>query len=183
MIAMLLEEYDLDYVLGSVHQVNGKSICTDHSQSDFRNQHPTEAIEEYYQHMKMAVESGIFDAISHPDYFRKFQTYPSEWRDYGDTVYSVIDALKSYGIGFEINTSGYRHGIGDKFPRDEFIEAAYSVGVRTVTLGSDSHYCDSIGYKIKESAEMLKQFGYDRISTFNSRRESTIPIEKIITEK
>jgi histidinol-phosphatase (PHP family) len=182
-IAKLLDEYDLDYVLGSVHQVNGVNIASGHTGANqfFKNRTPTEAIEDYYQHMKLAVESEIFDTISHPDYFRKFQAIPTEWNEYGDTVLSVIDAMKSYGVGYEINTSGYRHGIDDKFPRDEFIQAAYAAGVKNVTLGSDSHYCDTIGYGIMDAAKLLKRMGYKTVSTYNARRENIISIDKVLS--
>lgn len=131
----------------------------------------------------MAIMSGIFDAISHPDYFRKYQKTPAEWSQYGGTVIEAIDSLKSYGVGFEINTSGYRHGIGDKFPRDDFIKAASKAGVKTVTLGSDSHHVETIGYKITNTAQLLKNMGYTSFSTFNARKETTNEIDKMLKRK
>ncbi len=60
--------------------------------------------------------------MSHPDYFRKFLSVNSvSWKEYGENALKAIDSLKSYNVGFEINTSGYRHGVGDKFPVDCFI--------------------------------------------------------------
>ena len=180
-IGKLLDEYDLDYVLGSVHEVNGINIATGNfPEPFFKNKKITEAINEYYSLWKMAIESELFDVMSHPDYFRKRQKIPAEWCDYGDKVFESIDALKSYGVGYEINTSGYRHGITDKFPRDEFIGAASKARVKTVALGSDSHYVETLGYRIRESAQLLESMGYKTISTFNARRETTVPIKKII---
>ncbi len=183
-IAHLIDEYDLDYVLGSVHEVNGINIATGKSHEPFfNNRNVTEAINEYYKLWKMAIESEIFDAMSHPDYFRKFQKTPIYWREYGEAVYEAIDSLKSYGVGYEINTSGYRHGIYDKFPCDEFIYAAFKAGIKTVTLGSDSHHVETIGYRIQESAQILKEMGYNSVSTFNARKENAIPIKKVIGSK
>jgi histidinol-phosphatase (PHP family) len=183
-IAHLIEEYDLDYVLGSVHEVDGINIATGNSPEPFFNHKSlTEAIDEYYRLWQMAIESEIFDTMSHPDYFRKFKKTPIYWKDYGGVVYNAIDSLKSYGVGYEINTSGYRHGIYDKFPCDEFIWAATKAGVKTVTLGSDSHIVDTIGYRVKESAVLLEEMGYKSVSTFNARREHTIPLKKVIGSK
>jgi histidinol-phosphatase (PHP family) len=128
----------------------------------------------------MAIESEVFDVMSHPDYFRKTVTHEIRWEDYGTAVYDAIESMKSYGVGFEINTSGYRHGIGDKFPRDEFIMKAINAGVDTITLGSDSHMVHTLGYQIRNAAEILDAFGLKSISIFNARTEEKVPIEKVL---
>jgi histidinol-phosphatase (PHP family) len=119
--------------------------------------------------------------MSHPDYFRKFLPINSvSWRDYGENVLKPIDSLKSYNVDFEINTSGYHHEIGDKFPLDEFIQNAKETGIKTITLGSDSHYPGTLGYKQRDIARKLKDQGFQTVSTYKSRRESRILIEKIL---
>ena len=183
-IAHLIDEYDLDCVLGSVHEVDGVNIATGKTPEPyFNNRNITEAIDQYYEVWRMAIESEIFDVMSHPDYFRKYKKAPIYWKDYGGAVYDAIDSLKSYGVGYEINTSGYRHGIYDKFPCDKFIWAAAKAGVKTVTLGSDSHITDTIGYRAKESAQLLEELGYKTVSTFNARKEHTIPLKKVMGSK
>jgi histidinol-phosphatase (PHP family) len=119
--------------------------------------------------------------ISHPDYFRKFLPVNSvSWEEYGENALKAIDSLKSYNVGFEINTSGYRHGVGDKFPVDSFIQRAKEIGIETITLGSDSHFPGTLGYKLIDTAKKLKKEGFETVSTYKSRREKHIPIDKIL---
>ena len=181
-IDKLVNEYDLDFVLGSVHTINGKNIgVSEASHEFFYGQSVSSSIEEYFKHWRYAVESEIFDVMSHPDYFRKFLPVKSVgWEDYGENVLLALDALKSYNVGFEINTSGYRHGIEDKFPVDEFILTARDIGINTITLGSDSHYSGTLGYKLRDAAKFLKEEGFSTVSTFKSRRESRVPIDNIV---
>ncbi|MBD3205723.1 histidinol-phosphatase HisJ family protein [Candidatus Bathyarchaeota archaeon] len=180
-IDKLVNEYDLDFVLGSVHTIDGKNIgVSETSYELFENKSVKSVIEDYFKQWGYAVESEIFDVMSHPDYFRKFLPVNAvEWGDYGENVLKALDALKSYNVGFEINTSGFRHGIEDKFPVDDFIYNARDIGISTITLGSDSHYPGTLGYKLLDAAIFLKKEGFRTVSTFKSRRESRVPIDNI----
>jgi histidinol-phosphatase (PHP family) len=183
-IDRLINEYCLDFVLGSVHEVNGFSIGTEKtSRSFFAGRSLTGAIDEYFGLWRQAIESEIFDVMSHPDYFRKHINtlgIQASWDEYGAQVYNAIDCLRSYGVGFEINTSGYRHGIEDKFPVDEFIQAAKEAGVRSITLGSDSHFVETLGYRLITAASQLSDDGFKTVSVYKDRREDRVPLSRLI---
>jgi histidinol-phosphatase (PHP family) len=181
-IDKLVNQYDLDFILGSVHVIQGKNIGVSKTSYEFfKGKKITEAIEEYYEQWRYAIESEIFDVMSHPDYFRTFLPFNSvSWEDYGENVLRAIESLKSYNVGFEINTSGYRHGVGDKFPVDGFIQRTKEIGIKTITLGSDSHFPGTLGYKLIDVANKLKEEGFKTVSTYKSRRESHVPINKIL---
>ena len=183
-IDRLINEYSLDFVLGSVHEVNGFNIGSEStSRSFFSGRSLTEAIDEYFGLWRQAIESEIFDVMSHPDYFRKYlknSAVKATWDKYGTQVYRAIDQLKSYGVGFEINTSGYRHGIDDKFPVDGFIRAAMEAGVRTITLGSDSHYVETLGYRLTNVASQLSSDGFKTVSVYKDRREERVPLSRLV---
>jgi histidinol-phosphatase (PHP family) len=182
-IAKILDEYNLDFVLGSIHDVHGLNITVNNpSNLFFHSKRTSEVLDEYYHLWKMAVESELFDVMSHPDYFRKIVNEKIHWSQYGNVVYEAIDALKSHEVGFEINTSGYRHGIDDNFPRDEFIQTAIDSGVKIITLGSDSHLTATIGYRLKDAAKTLDDLGIKQVSTFTERREKKVSINKILKD-
>jgi histidinol-phosphatase (PHP family) len=182
-IERILDEYPLDFVLGSVHEVNGLNIALKtSSRRFFYSKKIPEAIDQYYRLWQQAIETEIFDVMSHPDYFRKTVSHEIQWDSYGTAVYDAIDSMRRYGVGFEVNTSGYRHGIGDKFPRDEFISKAIDSGVNTITLGSDSHMVHTLGYQLQEAAEVLNSFGVKSVSIFNGRHEEKVPIDKVLPE-
>jgi histidinol-phosphatase (PHP family) len=181
----LLDEYSLDFILGSIHYVNGWDIGKEKDAKSFFTGRPLEeGFNEYFDLCRMAVESGLFDIMAHPDYFRKcLQQFrePVDWSEYGSKVYNFIDSMISYGVGFEVNTSGKKHGTGDNFPVKGFLEAAREAGVKRVTVGSDSHTTDTLGKGIEEALRGLANCGYNSISVFKDRRRTKIPIEKMIT--
>lgn len=180
----LLDEYDLDFVLGSVHVVNGWDIGKKDEVKRFFLERPLEeAVDEYFETWRSAVESGLFDVMAHPDYFRrsicKFRK-PINWQEYGSMVFESIESLASNDVGFEINTSGYRHGIGDNFPIRGFLMAAREAGVKRVTVGSDSHITETLGCGLCEAVEELKDVGFKTISVFRNRRNNKIPIDQVV---
>lgn len=77
---------------------------------------------------------------------------------------------KKNGIGFEVNTGGWRRYQNEQFPRKEILEMLYNAGVRKVTIGSDCHKVEEFGYYIKEGLEVLKKSGFKRVCTFTGRQ-------------
>ncbi len=184
-IEAILEEHPLDFVLGSLHYIHGYDIGSRiGSREFFGGRGIEEALTIYYRGWGQAVESGLFDVMAHPDYFRRFlpETYPEgvTWEQYGDSVYSAIDSLASHGVGVSVNSSGWRHGIGDVFPVRGFLEATREAGVDVVTIGSDSHRVEGLGANTLRSAERLREAGYSHIYTYESRRGKKVPLEDVV---
>lgn len=184
-IGGIVDEYSLDYVLGSLHYVKGIDIGSKrHSPAFFLGKKIEEAIDVYFEEWKRAVESCLFDVMAHPDYFRKFLSLthetPVPWESYGSMVYSAIDSLKSYNVGIEVNSSGWRHGIGNVYPILEFLKAAKEVGVDKIVVGSDCHRIKDLGVNTIKSVERLRGAGYDHLCIFENRRDRRISLSKVI---
>jgi histidinol-phosphatase (PHP family) len=179
-IERILGEHDLDFVLGSTHYVNGVDIGHPARAKEFFSNRPlSEGVDEYYRVWRQAVESGLFDVMAHPDYWKKFVHLfrnPPMWSEFGDEVYSALDALKKHHVGIEVNTSGVRHGAGGFFPMQEFLIAARAAGVNTITIGSDSHVVDTLGYGWWEAVRQLKLAGFYEFSRFRRHKNSQSPL-------
>lgn len=170
----ILDNYSLDFVLGSVHCVNGYNIGDRGIAEDFfRGCQLSVRVDEYYKVWKQAVESGLFDVMAHPDYWKKYIHLfrsPPKWSEYGDMVYSAIDSLKAYNVGFEVNTSGKIHGVSGFFPAQEFLLAAHEAGVNIVTIGSDSHSIGTLCYRFNEALNQLKNAGFTELALFKKQK-------------
>ena len=184
-IEAILDEYPLDLVLGSMHYVRGIDIGSRrHSPAFFLGKRIDDALEIYYEEWRKAVESGLFDVMAHPDYFRKYlglsHSTPISWEDYGSTVYEAIDSLKSHRVGIEVNPSGWRHGIRDVYPIKGFLETANKAGVEKVTIGSDCHSWESLGKNTLKAARRLEEAGYDHLCVFEGRRNRKIDLSEVV---
>jgi len=177
-IERILDEHSLDIVLGSTHYINGVDVGSRRQAEELFTGRPiSEGADEYYTVWRSAIESGLFDVMAHPDYWRKhihLFRQPIGWEDYGSAVYDCLDSLASHGVGIEVNTSGYRHGIGGSFPVQQFLDESYRAGVRTITVGSDSHTASGLGYRLDEAVKQLRRAGYSTLSSFRGRKNHPI---------
>jgi len=181
----LLSEYPFDFILGSVHVVNGHEIASGRDSAAFFEGRPLdEAISEYFDIWRKAIESGLFDVMAHPDYFKKylslFRSQPLSWRELKPHALDAIQTLVEYNVGFEVNTSCMRHGVGEFFPLQEFVKAAYDAGVKRVTVGSDTHIKETLGYRISDALSCLYDAGFRRVDLYKGRKSFGADISRFL---
>ncbi len=184
-IEEILDEYPLDYALGSLHYVRGIDIGSRRqSPSFFLGKELGDALDIYFEEWGKAAESGLFDVLSHPDYFRKYLSLthemPVSLQEYGPKVLDVFDILRSQGVGIGVNTSGYRHGIGDLYPIKGFMRAAREAGIETAVVGSDCHTVGDLGRNTLGAAHRLKREGFDHICVFVGRKSRRVSLSEVI---
>ena len=183
-IESVLMSHDFDFILGSTHYINGVDIGSQTQAEDyFANRSIKKAADEYYTVWKKAIESGLFDVMAHPDYWRKhlhFYDKTAFWGDFGSVVYDALQMATDNDVGIEVNTAGERAGTGCFYPLQEFLVAAHEAGIKNVTVGSDSHIAGTLGYRLDEAARMLKDAGFTDISTFRRRHSSHTRIEQML---
>jgi histidinol-phosphatase (PHP family) len=178
------KEFSLDFMLGSTHYIKKIDIGSKRQvQYFFEGRSLEDAADEYFGVWKEAIETGLFDVMAHPDYWRKFLHFyrekPAEWEEYGSIIHEALGSLVDNGVGFEVNTSGYKHGLNDNFPLQEFLNAAFKAGVKNVTVGSDSHKVSNIGFGIFRAIKQLSVAGFKNISVYENRKSRLIPIESL----
>jgi histidinol-phosphatase (PHP family) len=180
----ILSSHDFDFILGSTHYINGVDIGSQtQAEGYFADRPLSRAADEYYTVWKRAIESGLFDVMAHPDYWRKYLHFygkTASWGEYGSRVYDALESAADNGIGIEVNTAGERAGTGHFYPLQEFLVAAYEVGIKTVTIGSDSHTAGTLGYRLDEAARMLKAAGFNSLSSFEARKSKKTPIDTLL---
>jgi histidinol-phosphatase (PHP family) len=181
----ILDEYNWDFILGSVHLVGDWDVGSRRRSPGFFEGRPlVEATSEYFALYKDAIETGFFDMMSHPDYWRRYlhqlHSEAASWEDYSDTCLEAIDTLKSYDMGVEVNSSGRRHEHGVQYPIREFMVAVHDAGIGKVNIGSDSHLPEHLGFWLPEAVEMLKTIGFKHITSFSGRKPISNPINSVV---
>jgi len=184
-IEEILDEYPLDYALGSLHYVRGIDIGSRRqAPSFFLGKELVDALDIYFEEWGKAAESGLFDVLAHPDYFRKYLSLthemPVSFEEYGSKVHDAIDILSSHGVGIGVNSSGYRHGIGDHYPIKGFLRAAREAGIDTVVVGSDCHTVGDLGRNTLTAANRLKREGFDYVCVFEGRKNRRVSLSEVI---
>ena len=164
----LLAPYPWDYLLGSVHFIDGLGVDGEPRLIDEVG--PEEAWRRYFETLAAGAHSGLFDSLSHPDLVKIFGVRADAF-EYD----AIADAIAAAGVAVEVSTAGLRRPVRELYPHPDFLAACHARGV-PVTLGSDAHSPDVVGRDFDRARELLQQAGYDTITVFEQRRARQEPL-------
>ena len=184
-IEEIVDEYPFDFILGSLHYIRGIDIgLSKTSPQFFRGRPIEESLNIYYEDWGEAAQSGFFDVLAHPDYFRRYLSQSDiedpSWAQYGTKIHEAFNILKNNKVGIEINTSGYKHGLDSAYPITEFIQAARDAGVKIVTIGSDTHTVEELGAYTRKSVAALQKAGFDYTCVFKNRKARKVNLRDVM---
>ena len=157
----LLAPYPWDYLLGSVHYVDGLGVDCEPRLLDAVG--VEEAWRRYFDRLEAAARSGLFDSLSHPDLVKIFGER-AEF-DYGP----VADAVAEAGVAVEVSTAGLRKPVGELYPHPDLLSACRERDV-PVTLASDAHSPDVVGRDFDRAVRLLRSAGYETVTIFERRQ-------------
>jgi histidinol-phosphatase (PHP family) len=164
----LLAPYPWDYLLGSVHFIDGLGVDGEPRLLDAVG--VEEAWRRYFETLAAAARSRLFDSLSHPDLVKIFGERAKSV-DYGP----VADAIADSGVAVEVSTAGLRKPVGELYPHPDFLAACRERGV-PVTLGSDAHSPDVVGRDFDRASELLRSAGYETVTVFERRQARQEPL-------
>ena len=180
----LTDEVPFDFVLGSVHMVDGLNISGGPHRDRFfegRSQHA--AYDRYFRELDAMVEWGGFDVVSHFDLIARYGHIhygpycPARYRD---VIQPVLDSMASRGLGIEINTSGV-FGPGVPYPERDILVWALEAGVPALTLGTDSHRPDTFADGLIEGVMLARSAGWGELMLYEERSPArTVPMERAV---
>ena len=153
----------IDYLIGSCHFIDDWAF--DHE--DFIDEFSRRDIDEVYGHyfsiIDDLVSSGLFNIVGHFDLVKKFGHRAT--RDFPLEVSTIAKKMAAGNIAAELNTSGLIKPVGEIYPSKQIVEIFFENNV-PVTLGSDSHSPEHVGYGFGQAVALLKEVGYRKICYF-----------------
>lgn len=166
----LWRRYPLDYVIGSVHWLGTWSIFSPELPP---GRTPEDIYEEYLLTTQAAARSGAYDILGHLDCLKTRGHIPDP--SITPLLEETVRVIASTGITIELNTSGWRKGLGEPYPREELLAVCCHYGV-PVTLGSDAHSPEHVAVGFPEAVELLTRVGYRTLSRFEGRQRFEVPL-------
>jgi len=164
-LAELLARYPWDYLLGSVHFVDGFAVD---QEPGLAHRVPVgEAWRRYFVWLRNAARSGLFDALAHPDLVKIFGMRPPG----EETLYLHIetaDAIEAAGVCIEVSAAGLHKPVGELYPDRELLVACRERGV-PITLASDAHAPAHVGRDIARAVQLAREAGYETVTVFDRR--------------
>lgn len=150
----IIDNYDFDFVLGSIHLINKKDL---YFEDFYKDKTKKEAYSIYFENMIYNLKMYDFiDSLAHIDYISRYARYPDKeiyYDDFKDYIDEVLKILVEKEKSIEINT----RRLNDKNAINNLIKIYKefkSLGGKTVTIGSDSHNPNDIGNNFKLAREI-----------------------------
>ncbi|MDX1798640.1 MAG: histidinol-phosphatase HisJ [Candidatus Lokiarchaeia archaeon] len=169
---------ELDYILGSVHMLHGKSKLFAFDDERFLNVYKEyESIDdiylEYYQKLRNMISSEDFDfdIIGHFDLPKKYNNRAIDKDLVMNEALNTLELVKKRNLTIEINTGGLRKKVKEQYPSFEIVEKMYELDI-PILLGSDAHSPNDLGYKFNNMIKQVKKIGYNSLVHYNKRKKT-----------
>lgn len=168
-----LASLEIDFIMGSVHNIKEEKLRT-----FMVNKTKKEIYQQYFEEVYAMVANADIDVIAHLDLIKRYAVESVGHYDfitYKPIIEKIVRKAIERGIGIEINTSGLAKKIlNETLPSMDILRLYHSLGGKILTIGSDSHFSETVGSNQETSIEMAKEIGFEWITVFEKRIPSKI---------
>ncbi|MDO5156122.1 MAG: histidinol-phosphatase HisJ family protein [Eubacteriales bacterium] len=175
-VTKLVSSYPFDFVIGSSH-LSALENGDPYWPSYYDGKTPLQAYQEYfYSEVENVKNTKAFDVYGHLDYAIRYcpdSNYVYQFKDYADIFEELFRLLIENGKGIEINTAGISK-MGMAHPHIEALKMYREMGGEIVTIGSDAHSAQNIGFGFDIAEQMLQECNFSYYTIFQKRKPEFI---------
>lgn len=159
------QKYPFDFIILSNHQIDDIEFWTYKYQEGKTQEEYNRG---YYQAIYDVIqEFDNYSVLGHLDMIKRYDklgTYPD--KEVLDIITKILKHVIEQGKGIEVNTSCFRYKLDDLTPSRTILKLYKELGGKIITVGSDTHEEDHVGYKIQYVYDELKKIGFEYVCTF-----------------
>ncbi len=171
------QKYPFDFIIGSSHVVNHMDP---YYPEFFAGRNEDEAYMEYFESVHENINSSVdFDVYGHIDYVVRYGPNKNTFYTYEkfkDIIDEILSLLISKGKGIEVNTGGFKYGLGHPNPTEDIIKRYRELGGEIITMGADAHSPEYVAYEFDKTAQIIKNCGFKYYTVFKNRKAEFIPL-------
>ncbi|QWH41463.1 MULTISPECIES: histidinol phosphate phosphatase domain-containing protein [Bacillus cereus group] len=176
----LLALGDFDYVIGSVHFIDGWGFDNPDTKEYFDTHELHTLYHTFFATVESAVRSELFDIIAHLDNIKVFN-YRLDENEQLSYYKEIARALVETNTATEINAGlYYRYPVREMCPSPLYLQVLAKYGV-PITLSSDAHYPNDLGRYVEENIKTLRNHDISHIATFTKRVRTMRLLEEEVT--
>ena len=173
----LVDSRPFDYVIGSVHLIRGMDPYYGEL---FEGKTDAEAYREAFEETAECLDRvRDFDVLGHLDYVVRYGKHQAEeysYRAFADVIDEILRKLIHTGKGLEMNMGGVKYGLGFPNPHPDVLRRYRELGGEIVTVGSDAHRPEHVGYAFEQAGEILKACGFRYYAEYRERKPSFLEL-------
>ena len=169
--------HDYDQVICSSHVIDGQDP---YYKTFFAGREEHEAYRRYFESiLENLKEFSDFDVYGHIDYVVRYGPNTNRfysYNAYADVLDAILKKLIDMGKGIEINTGGFKYGLGHPNPCEDILKHYRSFGGEIITIGSDAHEPKHVAYDFKKVPAILREAGFTHYTVFKKRQPLFLPL-------
>lgn len=170
-LSELVHAHEYDFILASSHLANGKDP---YDKGFFEGKTKLNAYKEYFEYATEQIEKfDEFDSYAHLDYVIRYwleEDKAFNYEDLSDVLDKLLLAVIKKEKAIEVNTSGYRYGLGQPHPSYGILKRYHDLGGRRLTIGSDAHRPQDLAHAFSLLEEELKAIGFTGYTLYQQRK-------------
>jgi histidinol-phosphatase (PHP family) len=162
-----LATHAYDFAIGSVHVYRESPYAAANVASWVDGRSLPEIVAPYFDEVESAARSGLFDAIGHIDFIKRYlipHVSPADLAAAPELYERILVALVESGAALEINTSGLRQAANETYPSPAVVARFRALGGRGVTVGSDAHRTDTFAWALDDGYGAAAAAGFDALT-------------------
>lgn len=168
-----LEQYDFDYLIGSVHWIDGWVFDRRASVDEFARRGARRVFEQYFDlKTQLATASGV-DVLAHADRCKTHGILPDE--EPVDLYENLVRETARSRLAVEVSSGGLRQPVGEVNPAPTLLRMFHEADV-PITLASDAHFPEDAGWGHQDVVSAARAAGYTQHERFERRERHTQPL-------
>lgn len=174
----VVEKYPFDFIIASSHLVNGRDPY--YPESYFSGITEEEGYRAYFETImaNMQAFSG-FHSYGHIDYVVRYGPHRNQnysYEKYRDVLEPALKYIIQSGKALEINTGGYKYGLGQPHPHLDVLKAFKAMGGELITIGADAHAPEHVGFAFDRLSSVLEDLGFKYYTIFKAGKPHMIQL-------
>lgn len=173
-----VHKYPFDFVIGSSHLCLGSDPFYP---AFWEGRSLKDGLNVYFESIQQNVHNFTdYDVYGHLDYIVRYAPGKNEdfrIADYSDILEDILKIIIANGKGIEINSAGFRQGLGAPNPCMEILKLYRSLGGEILTTGSDAHKPEDIAADFDRMEALIRACGFKYYTVFNNRNPEFIKLD------
>ncbi len=167
--------WDFDFIIGSSHIVDG---VDPYYPAFFEGRSEADSYRRYFETIpeNLTAFSDV-DVYGHLDYIVRYGPNKNKfyfYEKYRDVIDAALKIMIEKQIGLEVNSAGFRKGLGSPNPHPDIIRRYLELGGEIISVGSDAHDAKSIAADFEAVRKLLLACGCKYYTIFRKRKPEFI---------
>jgi histidinol-phosphatase (PHP family) len=162
-----LRRHAYDFTIGSVHVYGTSPYAAANVAGWVAGRSLAEIVSPYFDAVEAAARSGLFDAVGHVDFIKRYlmpHVTPADFAAAPELYERILVALVESGTALEINTSGLRQSANETYPAPPIVARYRELGGRGVTVGSDAHRAEAFAWGLDDGYGAAAAAGFEALT-------------------